>query len=781
MIRYLLKITFRNFVRHKAYSIINILGLAIGMAAFIMIMLWVEIELSFEEGHSKADNIVLTYKGYSIGGKTDFNASLPIPLGIYVNEHFPEASNTVRVLGSGVTISYKDKVFHESGFAYVDSGFFDVFTYEFIQGRAEHVLNEAHAVVISRSVAEKYFGNEDPLGKILTRDQSQQFVVSGIIEDPPDNTHLRANIITNLAAWPDADNYIDNWGDQFISTYILMDDPDKMKVLEKRMTEIMQENLENEQTTIRLQPIKKLHLYSMGGRNEGLQYIISFSLIAAFIILIACINFMNLTTARYSNRAREIGLKKVIGVTRWQLIRQFLAESIIMTLIAAILAMMLAELVRPYFNEITGKSLYFNYLDINLILRLVGLILTVGLLSGSYPALILSGFQPAEILRKKLDRGERGTMFRKILVIFQFVISTILIFSVLIIYRQISFISGKDPGYQTEDILYLPTEGKIETSYESFRNELLASPYIEDAGRCSQLPCNISWIMRGIELEGREDEGGVAFGVASVDHSYFSTIRLPITEGRPFSRNLEKDSSAVIFNEEALKLIGEKYNVGSNLSFYENDPDVKIIGSVPNFHSMPLSNEIEPLVFVVWEDSFNYLVVRTSPGMTSEAKEHIEKLWQDYAPGFPFFCSHLENYINRLYRNAEKVGSLAGILTILALFISALGLIGLTAFIVEQKYKEIGLRKIFGSSLFQIQYMISSKYIRLVLIATMIAMPLAWFSISSWLNNFAYRVNIRLIDFLITAVITILVAIVITYLQILRASLMKPVDVLKYE
>jgi len=779
MIKNLLIITLRNFLRQKGYSIINILGLAIGMAAFILIMLWVEEELSYEKGHKKADNIFLTYKGYSIGGKTEYNAALCYPLGPHVKENIPEAKNVVRVVERGAAISYEDKVFNEYGFAFVDSSFFDVFTYNVIQGNPKNFFKEAHNVVISESISEKYFGNENPMGKILTQNRSDQFVVSGVVKDPPENTQMEANIIVGMAAFKEGEEYADVWTDHFLQLYVLMHDADQKEILEEKMTTIMIENMETEQTSIRLQPIKKLHLYSISGRNEGLQYVVTFSLIAVFIILIACINFMNLTTARYSNRAREIGLKKVVGVTRWQLIAQFLLESVFMTLIAAVLAMMLAEVVRPWFNEITEKSLQFNYLSLKLMLRLAGLVLLVGMLSGSYPALILSKFQPADILRKNLHRGEKGAIFRRALVVLQFAISTILIFSAVIIYRQLSFVTNKDLGYQTEYSIYLPIEDKIGTQYESFRNEMLASPYIEDAGRCSQLPCRISWIMRGIELEGHDE--GVAFGVASVDYSFFSTVKIPIVEGREFSRNLEKDSASVIFNEESMKMIGKENLVGQNLSFYDDEPPVKVIGRVPNFHSQPLSDAIEPLVFLIWEDSYQYVVVRAAPGMAPEALDHIETLWQQYAPGFPFYCKYLENYVDRLYRDEEKVSTLAGILTILALFISGLGLIGLTAFIIEQKYKEIGLRKIFGSSIYQLQYLISSKYIRWILVATIIAIPIAWYWMDNWLNNFAYRINIRFIDFLLTSAITIIIALLITYLQVLRASLMKPVDIFKYE
>ncbi len=779
MIKNVFIITLRNFIRQKGYSIINILGLAIGMAAFILIMMWVEEELSYEKNHNNADNIFLTFKGYSIGSKTEYNASLCFPLGPYVKENIPEAKNVVRIVNQGATISYEDEVFTEYGFVFADKDFFELFTYKVKQGNPDKFFEESHNVVISESIAEKYFGNEEPMGKILTRNRSEQYVVSGVVSDPPDNTHIDANMIVGIEAFKEREEYADVWTDHFLQLYIQAYNPDQKEILEQKMTDAMRINMETEQTSIRLQPIKKLHLYSMSGNNEGLQYVITFSLIAIFIILIACINFMNLTTARYSNRAREIGLKKVVGVTRWQLIIQFLLESVFMTLIAAVLAMMLAELVRPWFNEITGKTLQFNYLGLELILRLAGLILVVGLLSGSYPAFVLSKFQPADILRKNLHRGEKGAIFRRALVVLQFTISTILIFSAVIIYRQLSFITTKDLGYQTEDILYIPIEDKIGTQYESFRNELLASPYIEDAGRCSQLPARISWIMRGIELDGHDE--GVAFGVASVDYSFFSTVNIPIEEGRPFSRDLEKDSASIIFNEESIKLVGKENLVGQNISFYDDQPPVKVIGRVPNFHSQPLSDAIEPLVFLIWEDSYNYVVVRAAPGMAREAEEHIEGLWQQYAPGFPFSCRYMENFVDRLYRDEEKVSKLAGILTILALFISGLGLIGLTAFIVEQKYKEIGLRKVFGSSIYQLQYLISSKYLRWILVATIIAIPVAWYWMENWLNNFAYRIDIRILDFLITAVLTIIVAVVITYVQVLRASLMKPVDVLKYE
>jgi ABC-type antimicrobial peptide transport system permease subunit len=779
MLKNVLIITLRNFIRQKGYSLINLLGLAVGMASFILIMLWVEEELSYENFHQNADHIFLTYKGYTLGGKTEYNASVCFPLGPHIKQNFPEANHVVRVIDQGGTISYQDKVFNEYGFVFADAEFFHMFSYEIIRGNPEKFFAARQNVVISESIAEKYFGDEDPMGKVLTRNRSEQYVVSGVVSDPPYNTQIDARIIVNIDAFMEGEKYTDVWTDHFLQLYVQVNDAGQKEILEQKMTNVMIEKMETEQTSIRLQPIKKLHLYSMNGKNEGLQYVVTFSLIAIFIILIACINFMNLTTARYSNRAREIGLKKVVGVSRWQLVSQFLLESVFMTLMAAILAMMLAEVVRPWFNELTGKSLQFNYLGSALMLRLAGLILVVGLLSGSYPALILSKFQPADILRKNMQRGEKGAIFRRALVVLQFAIATILIFSAVIIYRQLSFISNKDLGYQTEDILYLPVEDKIGTQYESFRNELLASPYIEDAGRCSQLPPRITWIMRGIQLDGYEE--GVAFGVASVDYSFFSTVKIPIVEGRAFSRDLEKDSAAVIFNEESMKLVGKENLVGQNISFYEDEPPVKVIGRVPNFHSQPLSNAMEPLVFLIWEDSYNYVVVRAAPGMASEAKDHIEGLWTQYAPGFPFSCRYMDDYVSRLYRDEEKVSKLAGILTILALFISSLGLIGLTAFIIEQKYKEIGLRKVFGSSIYQLQYLISSQYIRWILLATFIAIPVAWFWMDSWLNNFAYRIHIRFIDFFLTSALTLVVAVIITYLQVLRASLMKPVDVLKYE
>ncbi len=780
MIKNLLKITIRNFQKQKTYSIINILGLSVGIACFILVMLWVEDEFSYEKNHQNTDNIFMVYKSYSIGGKLDYNPALPLPLGPYVADIFPEIKKSVRVINNGVTVSYDDKVFNESDFCYTDSDFFDVFTVHVIQGNKNDLLKEVHSVVISESIAEKYFGDENPIGKTLTFNQSRQFIVSGVIEDFPENTHLEVKIIANIKAFSAYQRYINNWSDQFVTTYLFIDNPEGSPEIENKVAKVIRQQLDSEQIGIHLQPLEKLHLYSVSGKNEGLQYVITFSLIAIFIILLACINFMNLTTARYSNRAREIGLKKVIGVSRRQLIVQFLSESVFMTFLAAIIAMMLAELFRPYFNEITGKALRFNYVDGLMWLRLVALILITGLLSGSYPALFLSKFSPAEILRKSLHRGERGAFFRKTLVIIQFVISTALIFSSLIIYRQISFINNSDQGYQTEDILYFPTDGKIATHYESFRNELLANPNIEDAGRCSELPCRIYWIMRDIQLEGRESEGGVAFSVSSIDYGYLSTLKLPLLGGRSFARDIKTDTASVIFNEEAIKLIGWDDAVGKTFSFGDDQKN-RVIGVVKNFHSLPLTNEIEPLVFLIWEDVYNYVLVRTAPGKTKEAMQHIEALWQEYASGFPFYCNNLENYIGRLYRNEDKVGKLAGILTFLALFISALGLIGLTAYIVEQKYKEIGIRKVFGSSIFNIQYLLSSQFLKWVITASIIALPIAWYLMDKWLDIFVYRIEIRAVDFIITTLIAVIIALLVTGLQVFRAAGMKPVDVLKYE
>jgi len=780
MLRYFLLTSWRNIIRYKFNSILNIVGLAIGLAAFILIMLWIEDELSYENSHEKADQIYRVYKGYSIGGKTDYNPSLPYPLGPYADEHIPEIEKTVRLFYSSVTVSYEDKVFNEYDFIYADPSFFDVFTVPVISGDASSFLDEGHSIVISEKIAEKYFGQEDATGKTLTIDHQLQYVVSGVIADMPDNTHLDADLIVNIKAYPDADEYTQNWGDQFVNTYYLLNNPDHVQVVEEKTATKMQKELETEQTSIYLQPLKKLHLYRVGGSNVGMQYIITFSLIAIFIIVIACINFMNLTTARYSNRSKEIGLKKVIGVSRQQLIRQFLGESLIMTIIAAILAMMLAELFRPYFNDLTGKTIVFNYASTGFFLRLLILILITSLLSGMYPALFLSRPQPAELLRKKYQRGEKGSSFRRILVIIQFALASALIFSSVIIYRQLDFMYKKDKGYQVEDILYIRVEGKIDTDYESFRHDLLSNSSIEDAGRCSQLPCRINWIMRGIYLEGREEEGGVAFAVASIDYGYASTLRLPLMEGRSFEKDLQSDTASVIFNEEAIKLIGWADPVGRNFSFDE-DYESKIIGVVKNFHSQPLTQEIEPLAFLIWEDSYQYVVIRTAPGMTQEAKSHIEDIWDDYASGYPFYCNHLENYVDRLYRDEEKMGKLAGTMTLLAMIISALGLIGLTAYIIEQKYKEIGIRKTFGASVNHIQFLLSSQYLKWVIIALVIALPVAWYLMNNWLDNFAYNIRINLWDFLVTFGMTLSIAIIITAFQVYRAAIMKPVDVLKYE
>ena len=780
MIRNIIKISIRNFQKQKAFSIINILGLSIGLACFILVMLWVENEFSYESSHKNRENIFILYKSYSMGGKLDHNPALPLPLGPSIKTICPEIINTSRIIRNGATISFEDKVFNERDFCYVDTSFFDIFTVDIIDGNKKNFIKDLHTIIISESIAEKFFGDENPIGKTLTFNQDKQYIVNGIFEDFPESTHINAKIIANIETIEDYQGCMNNWGDQFVRTYVLIDRQTKLPEIETKIAEVMNERLNSEQLGIILHPLEKMHLYSVSGKNEGLQYVIIFSLIAILIIVLAAINFMNLTTAKYTNRAREIGLKKVIGVTRKQLIFQFLGESIFMTFIAGLIAMMIAELLRPPFNQITGETLVFNYFSGILFIKLLILILVTGLLSGSYPALFLSKFSPAEILRKRMHRGEKSVFFRKTLVIIQFVISTTLIFSTLIIYRQISFINNTDQGYQTKDILYIPTDGNIGTNYESFRNELLSSPYIEDCGRCSELPCNINWIMRGLTIEGQENDGAMALSVSSIDYGYISTLKLPLLEGRSFAKDIQSDTASLIFNEEGIKLIGLDKPVGSSITFTGGSPN-KIIGIAKDFYSLPITNEIEPLVFLIWDDSYNYVLIRNATGKTKEAKEYIDNIWQDYAKGYPFYCRSLDSYLKRLYRNENKVGKLAGILTFLAIFISALGLIGLTAFIVEQKYKEIGIRKVFGSSVFSIHYLLSSQFLKWVITASIIALPISWYLMNQWLENFAYRIQIRASDFIICFLITIIIALLVTSLQIARATKMKPVDVLKYE
>jgi putative ABC transport system permease protein len=780
MIRSLLKIALRNFQKQIGFSILNILGLTIGIAGFIVIAMWVLDELSFDAQHPNADQTFLIYKGYSMGKKLQYNPATPVPLGPTAKADFSEVEQMSRVYDWRASVKYEKKVFFENRVCSADPAYFEMFEANFIEGNPKTAFSEPQSAVISRKIARKYFGEKSPLGKVLQLNSRTNVTVGGVIEDYPLNSSINNDIIVRFDFVEENEDNRNNWGSHFLSTYVkLKKGSDKLE-FDKKLGALLQANCDDQKLIAKTLRLDKMHLYSIDGANQRVQYVYLFSAIAVFILLIACINFMNLSTARASRRSKEIGLRKVVGASRVMLIWQFLIESLIYAFVAMMLAMMLVELFRPLFNDISGKNLSINYFNLKAILGGVGIVLFTGLFAGSYPALFLSSFRPIVVLKGAFNIGRKGLLFRKILVILQFSISVFLIICTFVIYLQIKHIQNKDLGFDKENVLILNANGSIPDHFESFKNELLKNPGVLNVSRTSEIPSEIWSIVRGLKWEGMENEDGVAFGVAAVGYDYFETMGMDIVQGRSFSKDYGTDSLGIVFNQKAIEMINWENPIGKTFVIDEENPS-KVIGVVRNFNSLPITYEIEPCCFVMLPSWCRKVLIRLQPGNPEQTIMHIEKVFKSFALKLPFTYNFLDERIDQQYQAEQNIGVLASVFALIAILISCLGLFGLAAYAAEQKTKEIGIRKIFGASVTNVVYKLSLSFSVWVIIANIVACPLAFFVMKNWLENYAYSVPLHWWVFAVSALLSLLIAILTVSMQTMRAANRNPIDSLRYE
>ena len=782
MIQNYLKVAFRKMLRQKIFSFINIVGLAIGMAVCILILLWVQDELNFDRFHENADNIyrvVMNDQKYGV-----LWPIVSIPVGPALKQDFPEILDSARVTDFRGLFAYEDKKFDEIG-AYADSAFLDIFSFPFENGNPAKALQAPTSIVISREMAEKFFGRENPLGKNLMLNNNLDFTVTGIFKDMPENSHLDLDFLISFEVYEKQDRDPTNWGRFQIYTYILIQDNSAVEKLETKIAGLLQEHDVRPGPQLQLEALTRIHLFASDGGGD-IRYIYIFSIIAVFILAIACINFMNLTTARSSTRATEIGMRKVTGAHRTDLIKQFIGESVLISLIAFALSVMLVFLLLPALNNLANKQLTLNFRDgWSPVLGFLGIVLFVGFLAGSYPAFFLSALKPVHILRGALvpiRSGTKKTQFRKALVICQFAISIFLIISTFIIFRQLHFISHRNLGFQKEHIITIPLRGSTPLQYEAFKNELMRDPRITHAAATSEEPVLIGKIHMGYEWEGKDPEKESRMYEVSVDHDFIKTMNMTIVQGRDFSREYATDiSEAFILNEAAVNYMGIDSPVGKDFSF--GDRRGAIIGIVKDFHFRPLNEEIEPLVMFLEPGKFNYLCVRIGAEVPqlSGAIRYAESVWDKFAPNFPFRYRFLDAAFERLYRSEQKTGKIFAYFTFLAIFISCLGLFGLSAQITEQRTKEIGIRKVMGASVSRITLLLSRDFMRWALVSNAIAWPFAYLVMRKWLQNYAYRTNIGMEIFILAAAMAMFIAFVTVSFQSIRAAIANPADSLRYE
>jgi putative ABC transport system permease protein len=784
-----LKITFRNIKRHKAFSFINIAGLGTGLAISLFILLWVQDELSHDRFHKNYQNIYRIVEHWVISdGSVNPGATTPYPLGPALRENYPEVEESLHFLiENGILVEYENKRFYENKFAFADANFFSLFSFPLLKGNPETLIKDLNALVISQSMAKKYFGNEDPLGKILSINAQHDFIITGIMLDMPHNSHIQADFICNFE-FLIANQWSKRWVDHMYYTYVRLRSNTDLETFGAKIKTFINDN-QHDPTTIHiaLQPLKDIHLrsnfnYDMGGTSQGKAlYVYIFSIVAVLVLLIACINFMNLATAKSANRAKEIGVRKVSGASKNNLIKQFMGESFFMSLLALLFALICVAVLLPEFNSLTGKNL--NSMSIiNGSMFSYSLVLAVitGLLAGIYPAFYLSSFSPSYVLKGKLRSGAKGRYFRGALVVLQFSLSIILLIGTFVIRDQLTYMQDKNLGINKENIIYMEMRGKLKNNHDAFRTELTQLPEIRNVTTSSELPTNIRWATTGVDWEGKTPGYRIHWSVMSVDFDYIDTFGLEILEGRNFSKEMSTDTNtAYIINETGAAVLGYESATGKKFSLW--DTEGTIIGVVRDFHINSLHEQIDPLIIKV-NPRWNSLVfVKISSNNIRSVIAKIEEIHQRMNPDYPFQFHFLDAEYENIYLSEERTGKLFRYFSIVAIFISCLGLFGLSSFMAEQRTKEIGIRKVLGAKLSSILLQLLRDFSKWVLIANVIAWPIGYFVMKQWLRNFAYRIDFDWSIFLLSGAITLLIAVATVGYKSLKAATANPIDSLRYE
>jgi putative ABC transport system permease protein len=776
-----IKTVLRIILRNRIFSFINIMGLAIGLTCFLLIFLWVKDELGYDRFHDKADQLfrILT-KDHE---DPDFVwTTTPTPLAPLLKEKFPEVISYTRYWSFGAMVRYKEKHFFEENIKLIDPYFFEMFTFPFIKGEKETALPDQDAIVLTESTAKKYFGDEDPIGKVLNIQNNIDLTVTAVIKDPPKNSHMRFSMLAHIDNVPEYRRT--SWASDYPS-YIMTHDKFTEKEVNRKIEGILR-TIDPDATTYPvLQNVTEIYLNENGVAGK-LIHIYTFSIIAVLVLIIACINFMNLSTARAAKRAREVGLRKIVGASRLQLIKQFIGESIIFSFIALFLAWILVELFRPGFNILAGKTIEIEYCDPILILSILIILIFTGLFSGSYPALILSSFKSVNLLKGEKIQHQGSISLRNILVIFQFFISVVLIITTIVIYKQLWYIQNKDLGLNKENILVTPFIGVMAPKYDEIKNYLLQNPNIYSVSGVSNLPTNVNSFV-SLDWEGNKNDEGMGIFYMMVDYDLIETMGMKMLYGRSFSEEFAGDDSiAYIINEMAYKQMGIKNPIGHQVEFQhpyfpERFSRGKIIGVVKDFHHRPLREHIVPLAMRMYRPWYNYLVIKINPEDIQETISYIQASARKFVPEYPFEYSFFEDEINVLYSSERKIGDIVKYFALLSIFISCLGLFGLASFTAEQYTRQIGIRKVNGATVTSIVFLLTRGFTKWVCIALIPGFPVAWFIIKKILVNYAYKTEISWWIFLITALLVSLIGLFTVIAQAVKAASRNLADSLRYE
>jgi len=787
MIKNYIKTAWRNLIRNRTYSFINILGLSLGIASSLFIYLWIRDEKSYDNFHKNSERlyqVIVSDKDKS-GNITRSYDYTPGLLADALKNQVPEIVSVATVIWQDEYLfSVDEKIGKEKG-RYVGTDFLKMFSFRLLNGDPSTALNAPNNIVISRKLATNYFGNNNAVGKTIRIDDKRDYVVSGILENTPPNSSLKFDFLMPIQhGFEDNHWMIDGWNHFGPATYVILRPDASLAKINAKLKDFLvkQDKVLNDKV-VSLQLFKDRYLYSKftngvpdGGRIE---YVRLLSIIAAFILLIACINFMNLATARSLKRSKEIGVRKVSGAIQTAIFKQFVLEAIITTFFAMLGAIVIVLGLLPFFNRITEKSVSLHP-GPSLIMTFVLLTVITGFIAGSYPALFLSKLKPILVLKGGLQFKSGDKLFRKGLVVFQFVLSTVMIVCTIVVYKQMNYAQTKNLGLNHSNLIYMWVEGDLVKNYEIFKRESLASGNMENISFCGATPTNVGWWSPGMKWDGKDPEDKTLFAEVEVYHDFLKTMKIDLVEGRDFSPSLPTDSTNFIINEAAAGYMKMKDPIGA--SFSNGDMKGKIIGVVKDYHFRSLHDPIAPaFIHLAPAPEHGVAIIRALPGKTKQTLSTIEAVSKKYNAKYPFSYVFADDDLNRQYHSEMIVGKLAAAFAFIAIFICCMGLFGLSIFIAEQRTKEIGIRKVVGASVMRIVSLLSANFLFLVLLAFIIASPVAWWIMNKWLEDFAYRTTIRWPVFVLTGSITLGIALLTISFQAVKAAIANPVKSLRTE
>ncbi len=781
------KIALRNLRKNKSHSFLNIAGLAVGLTAFILIILYVQHELNFDRYHENAGRMYRVVR--------DTRTFTPPPLGPALKEKFPEMEAAARLIQStSFVVSHGQKHFLEEEFYWADPQLFKIFSIPFMEGDPVTALKDPASILLSQRTAEKYFGDQDPMGKTLIVNSQNNFVVSGVFENMPDNSHLKMDVVVPFMTYFQVyGNDPTSWSSNYCYTYALLREGTDPAAFQSKIHPVIERPLyeqfgmkEPYPSLYEIQPVTEIHLHSHREQeisvNNDIKYVLLFTSIAFLILFIACINYMNLATARSLRRGKEVGLRKVVGARRGQLIQQYLGESLATALLAMGVALILIKLSLPAFNHLVERQLSFNPVaNPQLFFGLIGIVIFVGLFSGSYPALSVSGFKPITVLSRSFTRSKQGSALRNVLVLVQFAISIFLIVCTLTVRSQLDFVKQADMGYSREQIITLPVrDASIRRNIEAIKTELVQNPAITSVSAAHRLPNDID-TFTSRDWTGRNPDEPISIYYNMADSDFVSLFGLEIVEGRNFSKEFASDpGSAFLVNETAVKVAEWDTVIGRKMS-HPGGQNGTIVGVLKDFHLHSLHRPIEPLYIFYNPGSFSNIAIKISTADIPSTLAYAEGVMKSFSPSFPFAYSFFDEVFERAYLTEQRMEDIFSSFAILAIGIACLGLFGLAAFAAEQRTKEIGIRKVLGASVSKIFLLLSREFVRWVLLANLIAWPIAYFAMNRWLQNFAFRTHIGIVVFLVSGSAALLIATLTVSYQSLKSAQADPIGSLRYE